>query len=279
MIALFEHRTTCLALSALLLSACAASGSSGAMAPPAAYASPSPAGDVAAAPPPAMPGAPAAMPMPAKGGAAAPTAVNAKTDETATRASAPEAMLIYTGDLQMETDADQIAPTIDRIIDVAESVGGRISARTDASVVVSVPSAQFRDAMTKMEPLGTVVHRSVRAQDVTEEFHDADVRLQNLRATRQRLQEFLAKAGNIPDTLTVERELERVAQEIDVLEGKVRFLKERAAFSQITIAITARPQVAIAKEPTAPPPPPRRLLDLPVEWFSQLGINHLLDLR
>ena len=105
----------------------------------------------------------------------------------------------------------------------------------------------------------------------------------NLRATRARLQEFLAKAPGINDMLTVERELERVAQEIDVLEGKMRFLKERAAFSQITVAVSARPAAPITKDPPPPPqpppPPPQRLLDLPVEWFNKLGINRLLDLR
>src|SRR5439155_19648188 len=111
--------------------------------------------------------------------------------------------------------------------------------RTNTSVVIKVPSGRFREAMTKIEPLGNVTHRSVAAQDVTAEFHDAEVRVQNLKATQKRLQEFLARAGNIQEMLVVERELERVAQEIDVLEGRMRSLKERSSYSQTTFAGSA----------------------------------------
>ena len=69
------------------------------------------------------------------------------------------------------------------------------------------------------------------ADDVSEEFHDLEVRLGNLRATRTRLQEFLGRATGINDMLTVEKELERVALEIDHIEGRLEFLRTRAAMS------------------------------------------------
>jgi hypothetical protein len=196
--------------------------------------------------------------------------------------AASTSMLIYTGALQMLTEEANMSATLDRVIDAAESVGGHIASRTDTSVVIKVPSARFREAFTMIEPLGMVTHRSVAAEDVTDQYHDAEVRLQNLKATRQRMQDFLARAANIPDTLTVERELERVAQEIDVLEGRMHFLKERAAFSEIRVTVEPKPKPPILKEPPPPPPPPpspKRLLDLPVEWFTKLGVNRLLDLR
>lgn len=221
-----------------------------------------------------------------KAGAGAGTSTSSagakSTSNDALRGSSA-AMLIYTGDLHLQADEEKLSATLDRVVDAAESLGGHIAARTDASVVIKVPSARFREAFTMIEALGIVTHRSVAAQDVTDQYHDAEVRLQNLKATRQRLQEFLARAANIPDTLTVERELERVAQEIDVLEGRIHFLKERAAFSDISVTIAPKPKPPILKEPPPPPPPspspPKRLLDLPVQWFAKLGINRLLDLR
>ena len=188
-------------------------------------------------------------------------------------------MLIYTGDLRLLTEDGQVANVIDRVVDVAESLGGHIVERTDTGVTVKVPSARFREAFGTIEPLGVVTRRSVKTQDVTEEFQDAEVRLLNLRATRQRLQEFLARAANIQDALTVERELERVAKEIDVLEGHVHFLRERAAFSQITCAVEAKPAPALLKEPPPPQPGRKKILDLPVAWLSELGVERLLSLR
>ena len=284
------ERTTRLALApflvlALFTSACAANKE--ALAPPSA--APEARADVAnAAGPMAAPMPGAAAPASAvaapslKGASPAPAPANAKGADATSGARAEDNMVIYTGEVHMQADEERLAATLDQVIDVAESLGGHLAGRTDGSVVVKVPSARFREAMTKLEPLGIVTHRSVTAQDVTAEFHDAEVRLQNLKATRQRLQEFLAKASNIPDTLTVERELERVAQEIDVLEGRLRFLRERASYSQITVQVTAKPKPVLAKDPPPPPPPPpaaQRVLDLPVEWFGKLGVDRLLNLR
>ncbi len=223
------------------------------------------------------------VPMPTNTSKAPPPA--STQTKPAARLPMAETMVIYSGALQMLTEEDRVSPTLDDVVQVAESFGGHIASRTNTSVTVKVPSTHFREAMTKMEPLGWVTDRSVSASDVTEQFQDAEVRLQNLRATRQRLQEFLNRAGNIADTLTVERELERVAQEIDVLQGKLHYLKDRTSWSQVTVTAHPKPVVAIVKEPPPPPPPPplppapRRLLDIPVGWFGELGLPTLLDLK
>jgi hypothetical protein len=188
-------------------------------------------------------------------------------------------VIIYQGALRMVADEEAIPKTIDKILDVAEAVGGHIASRKDDSVEIKVPSASFRDAMTKIEAIGGVVGRSVTADDVSEEFHDLEVRLVNLRATRTRLQEFLAKAPNIQDMLTVERELERVAQEIDRMEGRLEFLRTRAAMSLISVHLAAKPKSAPLVITPPPPPPALRTVDIPVPWVGQIGIDPLLSLR
>ena len=170
----------------------------------------------------------------------------------------------------MLVDEDQLAPALDRAIDIAESVGGFQSSRKDTSVELRVPAPRFREALKKLEALGQVTSRSVNAQDVSEEINDAEVRIANLKATQKRLQEFLAKAHNIPDTLTVERELERVALEIDKLEGRLRFLKTRASYSTITVNVAPRQRVP---NTVAAGPAPRRVLvvELPIGWLDDLA--------
>jgi Domain of unknown function (DUF4349) len=259
----------------------------GALAPEPALAAPSQ--ESMAAPAPAAPSqAPfPGAPSPAPPSTAARTAAEAKTapDKPADTKSAKNAgpstrapVIIYQGDLKMMADEDAIPKTIDKIIDVAESVGGHIASRKDLSVQIKVPSASFRDAMTKIEALGGVVNRSVAADDVSEEFHDLEVRLVNLRATRTRLQEFLAKAPAINDMLTVERELERVAEEIDRSEGRLEFLRTRAAMSAITVTLAAKPRI-VAPIVIKPPPAQLRTIDLPIPWLGDIGIDPLLSLK
>lgn len=189
-------------------------------------------------------------------------------------------LLIYTGNVGMEVSEPAVVPTtIDKVIDLAESFGGYLAARTDSSVVIRVPSRHFRDTMTALEKLGEVKRRSVNAEDVSEQYHDLEVRLANLKTVQKRLQDFLAKAANVNEALQVERELERIGQEIDRIEGRMRFLKARATFSTITVDLTAKPkqQVVVAQGP--PPPPPPRTADLPIDWLSRIGLETLLTLR
>ena len=226
---------------------------------------------------------PALPAVPAGASAPASTATTGKPPSTATAAGSATApaelvtpAIIYAGELGMLVDEDQLASAIDRAIDLAEAVGGFLGARTDTTVEVRVPAPRFREAMRKLEVLGQVTRRSVAAQDVSAEIHDAEVRITNLRATRKRLEEFLAKANTIPDTLTVERELERVALEIDQLEGRLRFLKTHASYSTIRVAVAPRPRATVV----ASGPAPRRLPipRLPIAWLDDVGAARLLAL-
>lgn len=187
-------------------------------------------------------------------------------------------MLIYVGDLQMAVDEAELVSTLDKVIDVAEALGGYLAGRKDTSVQVRIPSYRFRDGLTRIEKLGEVLHRTVTADDVSEQYSDLEVRMLNLKATRQRLQEFLARAGTIQDMLTVAQELERVAAALEQIEGKMRFLRSRAAFSLVTVAVQARPKVIAKVAETLPPPPPQEV-QLPIDWLVRVGLAHLLDLQ
>jgi len=66
---------------------------------------------------------------------------------------------------------DEVAlpKTIDTIIDTAESLGGYLAGRKDTSVQVRVPSSRFRESLQLLEQLGEITHRSVTADDVSEQ--------------------------------------------------------------------------------------------------------------
>ncbi len=199
-----------------------------------------------------------------------------KDDAPRPEAAGHELFILYTGSLSLLVDDGRVAATIDHIIDAAIASGGHIGSRRDDSVSVVVPSNAFRSAFAGIEGLGEVLHRAVAAQDVSEEYHDAEVRLTNLKATRKRLEEFLAKAPSVGEMLTVERELERVAMDIDRTEGRMRFLREHTAFSTLTVELSARRKSAPLVRPAEPPPPPRAI-DLPAKWLGELGFERLIS--
>jgi hypothetical protein len=97
---------------------------------------------------------------------------------------------------------------------------------------------------------------------------DLEVRLKNARAIRERLEQLLAKAAKVEESILIERELGRVAGEIERIEGRMKFLKDRAAFSTITVTFQARPTEKVGG----------RKVQLPVPWLSEMGLGRLLDL-
>jgi hypothetical protein len=187
-------------------------------------------------------------------------------------------LLIYNA--QVIAQVDHVPSGIDQVIEAASAVGGFLASRTDSSVTVRVPAARFREALGRVEALATVTSRNVQAEDVTEAFHDLEVRLQNLRSVQARLQQFLSRASNVSEALAVERELERVGQQIDEVEGRMRFLANRAAFSTITVTLTARPREnALPPRPSTPSYEPIPESSLPFELLEQLGLARLLMAR
>lgn len=233
------------------------------------------------------PGAPSKAPAPAKGSSQGASAGSSENAKSASKTEKPTSekekfLIVYTGDMQMLVEPDGVPRAMDKIMEAAEAHGGHLAGRTNDTIKVKVPSERFREALSAIEKLGDVTAENVTAEDVTAEYHDLNVRLENLKATRKRLEEFLAKAGSIADMLTVERELERVAKEMDTIVGRLRFLSEHTAYSELAVHLTARPKpppptVAQPAATPAPPPPPRAI-NLPVTWFATLGIDQLFNL-
>jgi hypothetical protein len=232
---------------------------------------------------PAPDAAPGAMPAPAPATPVAngPSPRLAKSgDDKAPRLDpAAMPMLIYEADLGVQVRRESFAESIERAIDVSESVGGYLLSRSDTSVRLRIPSRSFRAALKELEKLGAVTRRSVTAQDVSEQFHDLEVRLKNLESVRNRLEQFLARAVNVSEAMTVGKELENVTRQIDEIKGRMQFLKTRAAYSLVTIAFEPKPVDAVAKQAAGPPPPPpARPAKLPVEWLRGVGLDGLLRL-
>jgi hypothetical protein len=174
-------------------------------------------------------------------------------------------MLVYTAHVTMAVY--QVAPALDAIEAIARSMGGYLSSRNDTQIEIRVPRARFDDALHKVEASGDVVHRDVSAQDVTDAYVDIESRLKNSRAVRDRLQALLEKAS-VKEAIEIQRELERVTGEIEVLEGKLKLLSNRVAYSTIDVTFQPRGNAALQQAPVR----------LPFPWLGELGLPKLLNL-
>lgn len=168
--------------------------------------------------------------------------------------SVPPSMIIRTGDATIEVDSLEAGMAAVRSL--AERLGGYLAnssvqvgrERThSATLQLKIPAARFDEALSGLQPIGKLESTNVVAEDVGEEFVDVSARVANARRLEQRLIELLAtRTGKLSDVLAVERELARVRGEIDRNEGRLRYLRTRAAMS--TLSVTVHEPVPILGE-------------------------------
>ncbi len=228
-----------------------------------------PAPEAAPAPPPSPVAGPAGTPAPS--GQSAQSAQALASNDVAAAKSVPDsphsaAMLVYTASLTMAVY--QVEPGLDGVERLAREAGGYLSSRQDAAVVIRVPRDRFDDVIARIEKLGDVTHRDIRAQDVTDEFVDVQARLKNAYAIRDRLQDLLARAA-VKEALDIEKELGRVTEDIERMEGRLKLLRDQIAFSTITVSFTA----------LAPQSVHDSSLLAPFPWLQDLGLGSLLNVH
>jgi len=129
----------------------------------------------------------------------------------------------------------------------------RAGSQRYAKWVVRVPADGVQNFLDQIGSLGSTQYRGLSADDVTEEFVDLAARMKSKRQLETRLLELVAaKAGDIRDLASLESELARVREEIERMEGRVRYLSDRVAMS--TITITMREEAPfVAPAPVTPP--------------------------
>jgi hypothetical protein len=117
-----------------------------------------------------------------------------------------------------------------------------LSLGTDRSTI-RLKGNFLHEAIADISLLGKVRRKTVSGEDVTDDYQDSKVKLDNYQKARLRYLELLAKAENVEAALKVERELERLSREIDVLEGKIKRLDHLSEFSTITVYLDSEIRV------------------------------------
>ena len=174
---------------------------------------------------------------------AAPTAPPDASQSVALEEPAQQAMIIKTGNASIEVDSLDLA--IAQVTQLAKRLGGQVAGtaietgRKDfrtAQITLRIPSAQFDAALSGLSPIGKVESQNVSSEDVTEQYVDMTARMTNAKRLEDRLIALLAnRTGKLEEVLAVERELARVREEIERYEGRLRYLRTRAAISTLSI--------------------------------------------
>jgi hypothetical protein len=163
--------------------------------------------------------------------------------EAAIPAKAPEKII---RNASTRFKVNSIAQVTDSIKIIAAKYGAYVSnenlnngnGNLENQIVIRVPQLNFdkllQDVMSKAD---YVDYKNVTADDVTAEFTDVQTRLRTKRAVLERYYELMNRAGKITDVLEVEDKIRVLQEEIESMEGRLKLMSDRSAYSTITVTL------------------------------------------
>ena len=120
-------------------------------------------------------------------------------------------------------------------------------------MVVKILPENLDRFLQKIRSLGELKNQTLGTEDVTKAYFDTDARLKNARVMEQRLIDMLkTKTGKVSDLLQVEKELGRVREEIEKMQGELKYWDSQVQFATVTISLAEKdmeePAVFLIKE-------------------------------
>lgn len=109
--------------------------------------------------------------------------------------------------------------------------------RTEKRLSIRIPSGQLDPLLEKIQAHALRIENiNIRSEDVTEQFIDVEARLKTKKELENRYTELLKLARNVDEILRLERELANVRGEIESMQGRLNFLKDRVALSTLNVS-------------------------------------------
>ena len=161
-----------------------------------------------------------------------------------------ERKIITSGSVSLEvTDFDD---KMERISELAEKNGGYVEnsnvendvyygaeGKSDklktGSITLRIPAAKFSSTVEEVKALGEVINHNSNSVDITDQYYDTTVRVDNLKVQETRLRELVAMAKNVEEILKIENELNRVRSDIELMSTDIKRWDKQVDLSSLYV--------------------------------------------
>src|SRR5438046_4028528 len=172
----------------------------------------------------------------------------ATSPETATVSSSVNRKLIRNA--QVELEIASFDDAIQKITALATEERGYVATTSSekqangklkGQIVVKVLPENLDRFLQKIRGLGELKNQTLGTEDVTKAYFDTESRLKNARVMEQRLIDMLKKkSDDINDLLQVEKELGRVREQIEQMQGDLKYWDSQVQFATVTIQLSEK---------------------------------------
>lgn len=170
----------------------------------------------------------------------------AKTKKTDSAAlEIPNQMVIYQADLHLRVK--KFEQTLQTIEGQVLKFGGYIAQsnvskegkeQVSGTIMIRIPQTHFQAFLHDAEgQAAEVLQRNITGTDVTEEYVDLESRLKSKKVVEERLTSFMQSATKTEDLLKISDDLASVQEEIEMIQGRMKFLENQTSLSTVTITL------------------------------------------
>jgi hypothetical protein len=164
-----------------------------------------------------------------------------------TTAQTPNRKLIVK--LFMAMRVDSIEKSILDAEAMAATAGGYTSDSSQnelsGQITMMIPAGQVDTFAASLRSLGKITSSNRRAEDVTNNYFDTQIRIKNLEAQIETMRNLLQKPGwKVSEILEIEREIRRLTDELESLKGYITNLDRQITYSEVHINFE-KSQIAI----------------------------------
>ena len=176
--------------------------------------------------------------------------------------STPRATLAISVTFQLIASDSEM--TSRSIAEWADAVGGYFTFRSEQQVLIRIPPGRVPELRKYIEELGdTVVSYNPSALDYREEMARNDAAINSRTEALDRILLYLDEA-DVTATLSFERELRSLLQEIEYYTGQSRRIRNEVAFASATINLSSRQRTIPEQRPST------------FEWINTVDLYRFL---
>ena len=105
-------------------------------------------------------------------------------------------------------------------------------------MTIRVPNQNFDNLLQSMDKgLGNVISKNVGTDDVTEEYTDVSIRLENKLTYLEKYRDLLKKSNSTKDILEIQENIRALEEEIESSKGRLKFIDDKVKYSTIELTL------------------------------------------
>ncbi|HWQ89171.1 MAG TPA: DUF4349 domain-containing protein [Desulfitobacteriaceae bacterium] len=152
---------------------------------------------------------------------------------------------MITYNLNATIQVNNIAATINKLNQDVQQMGGYVvnsqqyikEASEYGHFTAKIPADKYESFRISLSGIGKIISQTQTADDITNQYYDAQTRLQNWEAEQLRYTEILKQAQTVEDVLKIESYLANIRQQIEQLKGQLRYWNNAVQFSTVQIEL------------------------------------------